>query len=149
MATMRLILPSGDPEAIAAGGNRSQYTINLSTPIELPAGREFEAALVKATFPHPGGYNSVIIQLDILQFTPFGGQTAQVLFVADPSPTPSYFKAVQENIAQWVPLRTRSINAISVRLSYGAGLPIPAGLEPSQDYTTIIVVIRERAPQPW
>eukprot|EP00052_Salpingoeca_macrocollata_P030176 m.314594 g.314594 ORF g.314594 m.314594 type:complete len:155 (+) comp23063_c0_seq12:273-737(+) len=141
MSLIRMVLPSGDVNA-QSGSNRANFTIPLAQPLLLRENDEYEVAMVQCTFPHPGNAFSVYINCSLCDYSRTGSGMSQLLFKAPPVASAMPYRVVQDSIPVWSKVGGKSFNAISVSLTYGANLPIPAAEFSENDYTTLELVIR-------
>lgn len=140
--TERIILPSGD---VQAEGDRAIYTIPLNPPLVLDGDdNSWEVGLVSATFPHPGGGNSVVIGCSLCEQSRVGSQQLPLLFRVEPTATAIPYRAVQEGLIVWSNVRGTYHSQVTVSLTYGLNVPIPAAADPAYDFTTVEVVLRRR-----
>ena len=140
MSLIHLVLPSGD---VRATGDRSAYTIPLSSPLQLDNSSDWEVAMVSCSYPAPAGGFSTYISCSLCDFTRVGSVMAQLLFRAPPVSVQQLTRAIQDSVIVWIPVSGNIFNSISVSLTYSDNIPIPAAILPADDFTTIDVLIRK------
>lgn len=136
-----VILASGDA---SAQGDRGHFWNTLTPPLRLDPTKKYEIAVESATLPHPGQNRSVFITSSLAENSRVGSTfvplLCQIPLSADAG---TYYYIPQSNIQAWKPLAGVFHERVEVRLTYGAGLEIPPSADPTADYSTITVVIRE------
>ena len=136
-----IILESGD---VNAQGDRAHFWNQLMPSLRLDSTRRWEIAVESATLPHPGQNKSVFVTSSLAENTRVGSSSIPLLVkIPLSADAGTYYYVPQSNIQGWRPLSGHFHDRVEVRLTYGADEDIPAASDPTADFTSVTVVIRE------
>ena len=136
-----IILESGD---VNAQGDRGHFWNQLTPPLRLDQTRRWEVAVESCTLPHPGQNKSVFVTSSLAENTRVGSSSIALLVkIPLSADAGTYYYIPQSNIQGWRPLQGHFHDRVEVRLTYGANADIPPATDPTADFTSVTVVIRE------
>ena len=139
-----IIVASGAKRASGPNGTptRAQFSNHLAAPIKLDQPKRWQIALTRIAMPHPGQFESVFVECPLVMQSNVGDQFLPILRVVPTLASAAYFDYEPPHLS-WHEITTTYITDVSVTITYGDSLPIPPGLTPQQDFTTISLCIME------
>jgi len=141
MAQQMFFISSGD---VNAQGNRALFTNFLPLgSINLDFDKKYQLSLAECTFPHPGGFHKVFLELPgLVPQSAVGSGEAAIVYVSPPTAAADQYSVEPAN-PWWIDVTAQQISAVTLRLTYLLDEPIPAPADPLKDFTTATFFVRE------